>query len=131
MKATSRRGEPLGLGPYLASLRHGKKLSLRQVEIACDGEVSNAYLSQLENARIVNPAPRILHALAEVYEVPYEKLMERAGYLQPADTRAETTRHGRAATYSVDNLTREEEAALLQYLAFVRSREGKGSDETR
>lgn len=109
------------LGAYLKSLRTGMRLSLREVEEATGKEVSNAYLSQLENGKISKPSPSILYSLASVYGVPYEKLMERAGYLPPAGSRSEDEKHGRAATYSVDNLTKEEEKELLKYLSWYRS----------
>lgn len=113
------------LGAYLKSLRAGAKLSLREVEEATGKEVSNAYLSQLENGKIAKPSPNILHSLATVYGVPYAKLMELAGYISPSGSRQEGAKHGRAATFSVDNLTEDEEKALLHYLAFYRSEKGK------
>jgi HTH-type transcriptional regulator, competence development regulator len=63
------------LGAYLKSLRAGAKLSLREVEERTGKEVSNAYLSQLENGKILKPSPNILHSLAAVYDAPYTKLM--------------------------------------------------------
>lgn len=115
------------LGPYLKSLREGKQLSLRDVEEASAGEVSNAYLSQLETGKIARPAPHVLHSLASVYGVPYEKLMERAGYLPAlaANKRGQGDKHGRAATFSVDHLTADEEQELLKYLSFYRSKKPK------
>lgn len=106
------------LGAYLKSVRTGLDLSLREVEEATDKHVSNAYLSQLENGRIAKPSPHILHALAGAYNVPYEKLMERAGYIAPAPvtTGRAAARHGRVATCAVEHLTPEEERALLTYL---------------
>lgn len=113
-------------GAYLKSLRSAMKLSLREVEEATGKEVSNAYLSQLENGKISKPSPNILHSLAAVYGVPYEKLMERAGYLSPSrGNRLEGAKHGRAATFSIDNLTEEEEKELLDYLAYYRSKREK------
>lgn len=109
------------LGVYLKSLRLGMGQSLREVEEATGKEVSNAYLSQLENGKISKPSPSILYSLANVYGVPYEKLMERAGYLPSAGSRSLGEKHGQAATYSVDNLTEEEEKALLTYLNVYRS----------
>jgi len=122
-----------GLGPYLASIRLVRRLTLREVEEATGGEVSNAYLSQLENNKISRPSPNVLHALAKVLSVPYETLMEKAGYLAPATPELDVLRSappGRKARQSVleaENLTPEEEEALLQYLAFLRSRKGGGA----
>jgi transcriptional regulator with XRE-family HTH domain len=112
------------LGQYLYDVRTSKRLTLREVEEATDKEVSNAYLSQLENGRISKPSPNILHSLAAVYAIPYELLMEKAGYITVTKERSEGKRHGRVATFANDNLTQEEEEALLQYLAFLRSRGG-------
>jgi len=113
------------LGPYLSSLRTAKGLTLREVEGATGKEVSNAYLSQLEHGRIAKPSPNILYSLAGVYGVAYEKLMEKAGYIVAAGTRKAGQKHGRAATFAIDNLTPHEEDELLNYLAFLRSRKGK------
>jgi transcriptional regulator with XRE-family HTH domain len=90
------------------------------VEEATDHSVSNAYLSQLEKGKIRKPSPNVLHALARVYSVPYEALMEKAGYLLPA--RGRGAPRGRLAAFSIDDLTAEEEEELLKYLAFLRSR---------
>lgn len=110
------------LGEYLASVRMAKKLSLRQVEEATDNEVSNAYLSQLEHGKISQPSPNVLHVLSDVYGVSYENLMELAGYVSVRSKRGENQKHGRIATFAIDNLTPAEEAALLEYLAFLRTR---------
>jgi transcriptional regulator with XRE-family HTH domain len=114
-------GRPNELGPLLADLRKAKGLSLREVEEATGKAVSNAYLSQLENGRIRKPSPNVLHGLAGVYAVPYETLMEKAGYLLPAEAEAGGRRR-RLAAFAIDDLTAEEEAELLKYLAFLRSR---------
>ena len=97
-------------------------MSLRDVEEATGKEVSNAYLSQLEGGKITKPSPHILHALSDALSVPYESLMERAGYIIPAAPRAKGVKHGRAATFSIDNLSAQEETELLDYLKFIRSR---------
>ena len=97
-------------------------MTLRQVEDATEKQVSNAYLSQIENGKVGHPSPNILYALAELYGVSFEGLMERAGYyLEPAATRTDT-RHGRAATFAEHDLTSEEEAQLLDFLKFLRMR---------
>jgi len=78
-------GRASELGALLADLRTAKGFSLREVEEASGKAVSNAYLSQLENGKIKKPSPNVLHSLAEVYVVPYEALMEKAGYLLPSE----------------------------------------------
>jgi len=114
-------GRPNELGALLADLRKAKGLSLREVEEATGKAVSNAYLSQLENGKIRKPSPNVLHGLAGVYAVPYETLMEKAGYLPPSEGKAGGRRR-RLAAFAIDDLTAEEEAELLKYLAFLRSR---------
>jgi transcriptional regulator with XRE-family HTH domain len=108
------------LGAVLADLRRAKGLTLRQVEEGTGKAVSNAYLSQLENGRIRKPSPNVLHSLAEVYAVPYETLMEKAGYLLPSQKGGGHRR--RLKAFAIDDLTAEEEEELLKYLAFLRSR---------
>jgi transcriptional regulator with XRE-family HTH domain len=114
-------GRPGELGALLADLRTAKGLSLREVEEATGRAVSNAYLSQLENGKIGKPSPNVLHRLAEVYAVPYEALMEKAGYLLPSQD-GRGRRRKRLAVFAIDDLTAEEEEELLKYLAFLRSR---------
>lgn len=110
------------LGKYLASIRNDRGLSLRSVEDKTQKQVSNAYLSQIENDKIQQPSPNILHALAELYEINFEMLMEKAGYITPTVAREQNERHGRAATFAEHNLTPQEELELMEYLEFMRSR---------
>ncbi len=106
----------LTLGKYLASIRTDRKMTLRQVEEATNKQVSNAYLSQIENDKIQKPSPNIIHSLAELYGISFEKLMDLAGYLMSSTKRADDDRHGRVATFAEHNLTPEEESELIQFL---------------
>jgi HTH-type transcriptional regulator, competence development regulator len=117
----------ISLGQHLAAIRGDRKLSLRQVEEATNKEVSNAYLSQLENDKIKQPSPHILHALAELYAADYTVLMQKAGYLKESVSRANSERHGRLVTFAEMNLTHEEEAELLRFLKFRRAEKQSGS----
>lgn len=110
------------LGRYLKSVRLGHKMTLRDVENATGKEVSNAYLSQLESGTIKKPSVHVLYALSTSLGVPYETLMERAGYIVPSGQKTEGQKHGKAATYSIDNLSSDEEKELLNYLNFIRSK---------
>lgn len=69
----------LGLGVYLKRLREKGKLSLRDVERL--SEISSGHLSMIEQEKVREPSPRILHSLAKLYNVSYVSLMKRAGYL--------------------------------------------------
>lgn len=109
-------------GEFLQGLRTAKGYTLRQVEELTGKEVSNAYLSQLENGKINKPSPQILHYLSIAYSVPYERLMQEAGYLQQAGERKEGEHHGRVPTVAIDDLTEEEEQMLLDYLKYLRQR---------
>ena len=90
--------------------------------------MSNAYLSQLETGKISRPSPNVLHALAKVYGVPYETLMEKAGYISPIASgmgsmlRSAAPRKKPSSALENEDLTSEEEEKLLEYLAFLRSR---------
>lgn len=114
------------LGDYLKAMRLGLEMTLRDVEKATDKEVSNAYLSQLENGKIENPSPHVLYTLAQIYKVSYKNLMQRAGYIVPARaSRAAGAKHGSAATFAIENLDADEERELLKYLAYYRSTRSK------
>ena len=118
------------LGSYLKEVRKKSGLSLREVEDATD--ISNAYLSQLENGRVTKPSPHILHALATVYRVPYETLMERAGYVtlkKPSEQTGAMRQSGQLPASSFEDITEEEEVHLLGYLNFIRS-QAKKTDGT-
>jgi transcriptional regulator with XRE-family HTH domain len=79
------------LATFLQRLREKAGLSLRDVERATAGAVSNVYLSQLENGKRLEPSPRMLVALARVYQIPVKLLFEKAGYVDaPAPDQIET-----------------------------------------
>jgi len=112
----TKQGNALGL--YLATIRRDRDFSLRQVETLTNKAVSNAYLSQIESGKIAQPSPNILHALAQVYKVSYEQLMQLAGFI--VDKQEPGSHHGRAAFFADVNLTEVEERELLEYLDFRR-----------
>ena len=124
--ATGRNAMKQTLGQYLASIRNDRKMTLREVEEATSKQVSNAYLSQIENDKIRKPSPNILHTLAELYGISFENLMDMAGYFVSTKKREEGERHGRVATFAEFNLTDEEETELIDFLQYLRSRKGRG-----
>jgi transcriptional regulator with XRE-family HTH domain len=107
------------LGAVLKGLREAKSLSLRTVEVKTD--ISNAYLSQLENDKARKPSANILYKLAELYQADFQSLMSLAGIVQDATAMNKSLGE---YVFSKDNLTPEEENELIQYLKFIRARKG-------
>lgn len=114
---------PSYLGKYLKSLRAASSLSLRAVEKKTG--ISNAMLSQLESGKVKQPSPIFLHKLAELYGIPYETLMEKAGYPVPKPVNSDTQK-ALGTFHRLGRLTGEEEDILLEYLSFIRSRSERG-----
>lgn len=76
----------MSLGSDLKEVRSNRLLSLRDVERLAKerklgAELSSGYLSMLERDEVKEPSPRILYALASIYEVEYMDLMKAAGYM--------------------------------------------------
>jgi len=109
------------LGRYLKQVRKERKLTLRAVEEKTG--ISNAYLSQIENGRIVKPSPSVLYKLAECYDVSYECLMQLAGHPLPTtSTKVERLEPAFRLSSSFDDLTEEEKKRVLEYIEFLKSR---------
>ena len=127
------------LASELKQLREIRGYSLRQVEKATG--VSNAYLCQLERGDAAKPSPDKLARLSKFYDVPYEQLMELAGYLgahvgasaeqntRPvliSATRSKTTKTSvlKDALMSTD-LNEDELRLVAEYVAFIKARRKK------
>lgn len=108
------------LGETLKECRDLTGLTLRQVEEAT--EISNAYLSQLENSKIKKPSATVLYRLSCLYKVDIEVFLCAAGIIRDQPD-------GKGILYDIaakaGQLTPQEEAQLLEYLHFLRHRENK------
>lgn len=111
------------LSDILRRLRKLKAQTLREVETAT--KISNAYLSQLENGTTTNPSPHVLHKLADHYGVPYESLMEAAGYLKPTTGQKHERLGAVEAALMSLQLTPEEQEKVTEFVAFLRSQRKK------
>jgi transcriptional regulator with XRE-family HTH domain len=108
------------LGQTLKDSRELMSLTLRQVEEATG--ISNAYLSQLENNKIKKPSASILYKLASIYNVELNNLLAAAGIIRESEG-AKNKLFNNAA-FSAEQLTEEEERALLTYLKVLRQHNG-------
>jgi len=108
------------LGAYLKRVRTQRGLTLRVVEEKTG--ISNAYLSQVENGKIVKPSPSILHKLAQYYDISYEYLLALAGHPLP-------DRDAKAPVFRISNdlleLSEEDRDMVLDYVRFLKSRKMK------
>src|SRR4051794_29642483 len=66
------------LGRQLEGARSSRGWSLRQAEK--ESGVSNGYISQIERGE-VEPSPDVLQRLGRAYSIPFDVLMEAAGYI--------------------------------------------------
>ena len=69
------------LGDELKRARAARGLSLDAA--GRSAQISQGYLHKLEAGRVNTPSPRVLQRLGSVLEIPYERLMELAGYVPP------------------------------------------------
>ncbi|MFD1775418.1 helix-turn-helix domain-containing protein [Paenibacillus rhizophilus] len=75
-------------GLFLKRLRESKSLTLSQ--LASGAGISGSQISRIENGLRGVPKPATLRKIAEAMDVPYEELMERAGYLRDEEQMAES-----------------------------------------
>jgi len=106
------------LGTFLKNQRILKNLSLRQLETLTN--ISNAYLSQLENDKIKSPSISTLHKIAEFYQIDFNIILEVAG-ISNTTNKKEQKSHSSFALSS-ESLSEEEEEELLKYLKFLRTK---------
>lgn len=119
-KATNKELQKKTLGSLLKTAREITKLSLREVEEVTN--ISNAYLSQLENEKIKNPSANYLYKLANLYRLNFEELLEKAGVIEPTEDNVRTKKNlNNIALYS-NSFTSEEEEELLKYIKFMKSK---------
>ncbi len=114
------------LGSYLRSTRRAAGLTLRGVEVATDKAVTNGYLSQIENGMATRPSPNVLFHLAEVYKLDYSDLLVRGGHRVPGDQAPTGGTVAGLPLRALEGLTDEEQAKLLEYIAFLRSTRPSG-----
>jgi transcriptional regulator with XRE-family HTH domain len=104
-------------GEFLKKRREELNLTLRDVQDKTG--ISNAYLSQIENGKVVQPTPSTLEKLAKCYDVPYHRLMDLAGH-PIAEGSVKVIQFKTAQ--GVEELSEQEERELLDYLRFIRTR---------
>lgn len=88
----------MGFGKELKKIRETRGLSKRA--LAKYAGVSDAYIVQLERGDKINPSPTFLKKLSKPLHVPYEVLMQKAGYLSE-------TLHEEVGKYNINSVSLE------------------------
>ncbi len=110
----------MSVGSYLKEVREELQLSLRDVEHLAKekqlgAELSSGYLSMLEQDKVKEPSPRILFALANIYEVDYIHLMKQAGYMPDATTSSQMAKVAFRGTAQLSKQQRERVQRLINF----------------
>ncbi len=111
---------PNDLGPFLKSARRAVGLTLRDVEAKTD--ITNGYLSQIENQLIAKPAPNVLFQLAELYGIEYSDLLGMAGHRVPSNASQTPESLNGIPLRALEDLTEDEKRDLMDYLNYLKSK---------
>lgn len=119
----------MSLGEYLKKARTDLNLTLRGVEqIAKEqqlgAELSSGYLSMLENGAVKTPSPKILYALAKIFDENYIELMRKAGYI-PDDVDLGGLSTAKVAFKGASRLSEDSQKRIQRMIAFELSEERK------
>ena len=124
----------MSLGSYLREVREGRQLSLRDVERLAKEkkelgvELSSGYLSMLEQDKVKEPSPRILFALAKIYEEDYIHYMKRAGYMPGVRASSEAAK---VAFRGVAQLNIEQRKRIQRLIDFELSESKRGKPKRK
>ena len=112
--------DPPSLARVLAEARHELGLSLREVERRTG--IRNAHLSQIETGTIARPEMALLWELSVAYGLDFARLLALAGYEMAAEGSAGERGRMTVALRALRQLTPDEQAEALQYIAELRRR---------
>ena len=109
--------ERIALGEFIAAQRRAAEMSLRQ--LAERAGISNPYVSQIERG-LRKPSAEVLQQLAHALSVSAETLYERAGFIDPDESRPTSVER---AVRGDPQLSDTQKQALIDvYQAFTASR---------
>jgi len=129
------------IGKYLSSLREAKGFTMSAVvdeikqliktnTLSEQSAISRGYLSSLEADKYLHPSPFKLKALANVYKIPYELLLNKAGYLDKTNKKVKEDATFTLMLKEVQDMTPGERESVLDYIEFVKSRRNQKYDKS-
>ena len=128
------------VGQYLSSLRESKGLTMSAVvdeikrliknnKLESQSAISRGYLSSLESDKYTHPSPFKLKGLAVTYNIPYELLLNKAGYLDKTSKKVKEDATFTLMLKEVQDMTVRERQTVLDYIEYVKSRRNKKYDK--
>lgn len=118
----------MALGKKIRELRD--EMGMSQAQLSVQAELSQGYLSQMENDEVQNPSAAVLFRLARALNIDPRALMQAAGYSELVNGEASAS-HGE---YEVEvdpellrflaGISRESQAYLLRVLQSIGRRPG-------
>jgi transcriptional regulator with XRE-family HTH domain len=118
---------PEKLGAFLRRLRQQRGWSLRDVEAKTGGKVHNAYLSQIESAKILRPSLETLVQLSMAFDIEFWSLVAESGLIPkdaPQKPKGSQQRHPleMIPRKKVEDLTFDELKLIEEFIDFVKWR---------
>lgn len=128
------------IGEYAAYIREMRGYTLQNVvelvksaiknkELESECSLSRGYLSNLETGKHTHPSPFKLKALAVIYKVPYESLLQKAGYWEKQIDQLKQDTTITLMLKEVDDMTDTEIKSVMDYIDFVKSRRTKNYEK--
>ncbi|MFQ7244156.1 MAG: helix-turn-helix domain-containing protein [[Eubacterium] siraeum] len=105
------------LGDHIKRIRTEKGLSIRNV--AESANISHTEVKRIEDGIRKQPSPQVLRSLAVALNVPYEELMETAGYIDGVTDVGGTVASGISGA---EDLSQEELAQVNEYIKLLKSK---------
>lgn len=116
------RSEAATLGQTLKHARNIAGLSLRDVERASKGRLSNGHLSMLESDEVRQPSPHHLYLLSAILRLEYATLLRLAGYVLPGEAASALEPEAAAIAGKAADFTTAELDELENYVEYIRSK---------
>ncbi len=124
------------IGEYVSYIRETRGYTLQDVvglvrtavknqELDSECSISRGYLSNLETGKHAHPSPFKLKALAYIYKVPYESMLQKAGYWEKSIDKLKQDTALTLMLKEVDDMTNTEVQSVMDYIDFVKSRRTK------
>lgn len=115
---------------YLRYIRETRGYSLRDVEdtindlikrkiLEPECSVSHGYLRNIETGEVTSPSPFKLKALAYIYHIPYEMLMQKVGYWEETLSKVQRDATFTLMLKEVPQMTDIEKKSLLEFIDFI------------